>query len=531
MILYLSRWARISHLKRRRCGCHSHLIRNGVIVAAGILLVLMLLFVRSMARPLNHDENQFIAPAVLLLRHGLLPYRDYPVFHTPYLLFLFAGLFALTSHLLLAARGFNVLCAVSLLALVFAVAARAFGHLGEKRWLIALGFFLLLGLNRGFGFTAGRAWNHDLAVLAAVAAFLVFLLGQESHRSVLWLALCGVFVGIALGTRLSFAPLVAPFALATLLFPIPGRSRLSCLTIYGAGLALALLPMALLFLQAPRQFFFDNFTYNGTINWLYRVSTVPHEIRFLNKLRFPFQEVLKSPSDLALVMGFIYFTARPWWQAGWRQYRTNPEVTLLLLILPFLFIGSWAPTPSYRQYYYPFVPFLLLGNIYGLARAWTFRVGWVIAAVAAESLIQSIFALPPGSLTRHPSQWPVFAAHAEGVAIEKLVPRGRILTLAPVFPLEGGLDIYPAFATGPFAWRTAGLMSAEQRARFGFIAPADLAAFLEKQPPDAILTGSEPAELEEPMKRYAWTHHYEPHRLGKRGFLWMPVATGALDLR
>jgi hypothetical protein len=43
---------------------------------------------------LNHDEHQFVAPSVLLLREGLLPYRDYPFFHTPNLVFVFAPLFA-----------------------------------------------------------------------------------------------------------------------------------------------------------------------------------------------------------------------------------------------------------------------------------------------------------------------------------------------------------------------------------------------------------------------------------------------------
>jgi hypothetical protein len=496
------------------------------LIAAGMEMVFLLLFLRSMARPLNHDEHQFVAPAVLLLRDGLLPYRDNPVFHTPDLVFIFAGVFAMTSYLLLAARCFNVLCAILLLVLIFAVAAHAFRHLGEKRWLIALGFFLLLGLNRGFDFTAGRAWNHDLAVLSAIAAFLAFVRTQECTRPMIWTAACGAFVGLALGTRLSFAPLVAPFAVATLLFPIQGRSRLFSLTIYGTGLALALLPIALLVLQAPSSFLFDNFTYNGVINRLYRESTVPHEIAFLNKLGFPFEEVLKSPSDLAIVIGFIYFALRPWWRAGWRQWRANPELTTLLLILPFLFIGSWAPTPSYRQYYYPFVPFLLLGNIYGLARERTFRVGWIVAAVATESFIATILALPPGTITRRPTNWPVFAAHEEGLEIERLLPHGRILTLAPVFPLEGGLEIYPAFATGPFAWRTARFINAQHRARFGFIAPVDLAAFLNKQPPDAIFTGSEHADLEEPIKRYAWTHHYRPHRLREHGYLWLPTGLG-----
>ncbi|MGH8094353.1 MAG: hypothetical protein ACREIF_12915 [Chthoniobacterales bacterium] len=146
-------------------------------------------------------------------------------------------------------------------------------------------------------------------------------------------------------------------------------------------------------------------------------------------------------------------------------------------------------------------------------------MGWIIVAVVAVSFVQSVLALPPGSITRHASHWPVFAAHEEGLTMERFVPHGRILTLAPIFPLEGGLEIYPAFATGPFAWRTARFIDTQRRARFGFMAPADLAAFLKQQPPDAIFTGAEHAEIEEPIKRYVGTHHYLAHRLRDRGLL------------
>ncbi len=493
------------------------------IMGGTILLGVCLLFLRSLARPLNHDEHQFVTPAMLFLRDGLLPYRDYPFFHTPNLVFVYTALFSVTSHLLLAARCFNAGCAALLLTVIFAVAAWEFRHLGPRRWMIATGFFLVLALDRGFGFTAGRAWNHDLAVLAAVFAYLTFLSAAEGKRPFLWLAICGLLVGLAIGTRLSFAPLVAPFLLATLFLRIPGRNRFPGLSSYCAGLIVGLLPTLFLFQQAPSRFFFDNFTYNETVNWLYRQNTVPHEITFLNKLSFPFQELLKSPADLALVIGFIYFAFRPWVRRGWRRFGEDRAVTMLLLILPFLFLGSWAPNPSYRQYYYPFVPFLLLGNIYGMARERKFRVGRLMAAVIGVSLVLSICALPTYKVTLHPSKWPVFAAHDEGVEIRKFVPKGKILTLAPIFPLEGSLETYPEFASGPFAWRTAGCMTKSDRIRFGFVGPAELAALLEKEPPAGILTGTEHREFEQPLKAYALTHHYAPCKSQKHVALWLPA--------
>jgi hypothetical protein len=82
--------------------------------------------------------------------------------------------------------------------------------------------------------------------------------------------------------------------------------------------------VALLFWAAPREFIFDNFTCNGAVNLLFREQTTPGEIAFWNKLSFPFQFFLRSPSDILLIAGFIFFAVRPWWRSclsGWRNDR------------------------------------------------------------------------------------------------------------------------------------------------------------------------------------------------------------------
>ncbi|MGI8431683.1 MAG: hypothetical protein ACR2MW_05240 [Chthoniobacterales bacterium] len=201
---------------------------------------------------------------------------------------------------------------------------------------------------------------------------------------------------------------------------------------------------------------------------------MPSEIRFLNKLSFPFQFFLRSPSDILLIAGFIGFAVRPWWRRGWRQWTKDRDLSVLLLLLPFLFIGSWAPMLSYRQYYYPFVPFLLLGNVIGLARAPSLRPQaprflWLTAFV---SLAESLFFIP-GSLAFYDySRWPVFAAHARGEALAALAPRGRVLTLAPIFPWKAAArfirNLPPArLPGGPLRWwiRNAARLSACSRRR------------------------------------------------------------------
>ena len=104
--LFCVRWVRLMlpHTKS------SNRITLRVLPPALWAMVVTLLVLRSMNLGFpDHDEHQFVASATLLARHGLLPYRDYPYFHVPYLVFVDAGLFRITPYLLLAAQFFSAL--------------------------------------------------------------------------------------------------------------------------------------------------------------------------------------------------------------------------------------------------------------------------------------------------------------------------------------------------------------------------------------------------------------------------------------
>jgi hypothetical protein len=111
---------------------------------------------------------------------------------------------------------------------------------------------------------------------------------------------------------------------------------------------------------------------------------------------------------------------------------------------------------------------------------------------------------------------------AIGASIRAHVPEGKVLTLAPTWVLEGGLRIYPEFATGPFAWRSAQWAPVEQRRRLKLVAPADLESFLADDPPAALLTGVEDERLERPFVEWAEAHGYRAQKLGRKRVLWVP---------
>lgn len=467
---------------------------------------------------LNHDEHQFIAAGQLLAQHALLPYRDYPYFHTPVLVLVYAALFEQTDHLFFAARLFSMVCAWLSGIGIFIAAWMAFrAQENRRRFLFALGAALLFFTNPAFVYTFGKAWNNSLPVFLMLAAFLLQCHGAAQRKK--WpFFLGGVLLVLAIGTRISFAPLGLPFLVMAWFVPAATLAqRLAFVGSLGAGMALGLLPTALVVLQAPGQFFFDNFIYNSRVNILYRQASGDVRSPWPAKIFFVLK-TLVNPGNLALFAGFLYFAGRPFFQRTVVSY----PLRFIVLLFPFVLLGTLAPTPSYTQYYYPLAALCVLGLVYGLAA----HDGSSLRPVLAAGLVLIVSGASTIYEYRHvggvfsAANWIPLQLHEEGRVIASHVKGGDILTLAPTVPLEGGLGIYESLATGAFAWRTAPFLSATERLEYNFLAPDDLARALAERPPAGILLGYQ-KKLEKELTAYAKGHAYERVNLPDKKVLWI----------
>ncbi len=466
----------------------------------------------AMTKGLNHDENQHVAAGAMVAL-GLLPYRDFPHFHTPYLAFIYAALFHVTDHLLLAARLFGAVCASAMAGLVGSIGYALFRERG-KRWAAGVGAgAVVLCLTAGlFGQTVGHAWNHEPSLLFALLAFVAHVAGIERRRSG-WLVASGVLLGVAIGTRLTFAPLVAPFAMALVLFAPPPRWQPVPLLSFAGGLLLGSAGLLGIFALAPEQTFFGTFEF-AKVNVAYlkeRTMTLPEKFGYLGKVIALREVALLAAAVMPLIGAYL------------AQRRVRFEARFILLLLPFLLWGSLAPSPLHYQYFYPFVPFLILAGLYALAsippesRWFTRALTAGVAAVALSAAVGSrVYLRLHDQLAV--AGWTPMTVHRDALHLRARVPTGRVLTFAPVFPLEAGLAIYPPFTTGLFAWRVSPHVEPAKAARLGMAAPAMLAALLEAEPPAALLLGYESTESE--FKDYAKSRAYRPEPLDGRT-LWI----------
>ena len=161
---------------------------------------------------------------------------------------------------------------------------------------------------------------------------------------------------------------------------------------------------------------------------------------------------------------------------------------------------SLLPTPSFPQYFAPpliALPLALAILAGGLSPAGRELAKIVLVAASLVAVVsQAPRLLQHLGRAAHPDEWTVSRVHASGVEMaERLAAAkltGKVATLAPIYPLEGGVPVYPEFATGPFAFRTADLTQPDLARWYRMVSPSGLAELFTADPPAALLIGFDP---------------------------------------
>jgi len=508
-----------------------------VIAAGGVVLLLgVLVFALNMRRGLNHDEHQFIAGGALMAQ-GLLPYRDFVWFHLPGQGWVNALLFRSFDHLLLTARMVSIVAATGTLALLMCVALcritywRPWTRLGVASLIL-----LLLVSAPGYWFAAGRAWNHDLAVLLALAAFCLHALGlerlkQEKGRGTLLVLAAGIALGSAISVRLTLAPLVLPFLIAPLLWRLRGRQLWLSLLVFVGGMGAGMIPTFVAFVSSPGGFLLGNLRY-AALNTLWYAEQGA-DTTFAAKLHAIGTQLAQPGNFLLLVLAGVAL-----WRAR-RAIATNeaPEVRFWLVTAPFVLGGAVAPTPMQVQYLFALFPFAALGMM--LALRYVPPVRWFTIALGASAVVAAVLAAPRYlegiEVLPTPSAWYPVRIHARGEYLAGMMAAQMkpatdewIFTLSPILPLEGDVPIDVRTATGPFAWRIAGLLAPTERAEYGILGAEDFEGAMAASPPRALLTAmhsDDESADDATLEGWALAHEYVALPMPDEGTLWLsPLA-------
>jgi hypothetical protein len=511
----------------------------GLLASIGFsLLVGLLLFSRAMAQPFSHDEHQFVAAGWWVAYGGLIPYHDFPYHHMPYQIPLDALAVRLSPYLLFSARLVSWAAGWLASGILFLMVRRELQARGG--WLAAgaaAAAVVVFISNPITAYTTGHAWNHDWAIALALLALMLQVRAIDHQAGLQSAFVVGLLAGLAAGVRLSLAVLCPLFIASAWAIAGTARQRWARAGATLAGTALAGLPATLLLILDAKAFGYGNVLY-PILNSQYR-EVLGHWSgdALLAKVAYFGETVLSRPANIILFAGFVFvcalmFAGRP------RDARPRHVIGLTALATVLLFLTAFGPTPSWYQYFFTCVPFAILTIALSAARVGRSGLGrLLIATTALVALMCSVTGdWDPDILRRlqSPDTWVPIQVHRFGRRLASEVTCGRVLTLGPLFPMEGGLLTYEALATGPFTWRVAHIIPEANRRLVGWVGRDDLDAALESSRPAAILTGLETANegfepgergnLETPLDEYAATHAY------RRTPLEVPFVAGELNL-
>ncbi|UIJ46084.1 DUF2029 domain-containing protein [Sphingomonas cannabina] len=427
-----------------------------------LAVLAVVLIALAWMRPIDHDESQYVAAAVLSAG-GLLPYRDYAYLQTPLQPLLFAPIaWAAGTWAYPALRIVNALLGWAAVAGVYAGARVA----GARR-TIAIACAMLFAACDILLFSAGTARNDALPAAMLAWALPLILKAERGDGSRWGAAAIGLLLAGATAAKISYALPAITYGLYALL---RWRRHRPLWVIAGT---LPVIAMAMwLFALAPLAALFGTLGFPGQAPAEYYQATgrswkLSSAIKLLDLLKF-----------LALGPALLAFTL----VAPHRRSR------LLSWLIVAGVLAALLPTPTWRQYLLPLLPPLFVA----LAMRWqeqppgrALRVACAVFAVAG--LAPSIGALIQG----HGLGTAMAESFAIGRALDAAGARGLVTTLSPQFVPATGRPIDPRFAAGPFYFRSHGLLSAAEEWSQHLVARDHLVVAFVVAPPAAILVGGE----------------------------------------
>ncbi len=487
--------------------------------------VVVALFATAMTTSVGYDEDQYVAAGVLA-RH-LRPYADFVYLQPPLYPLLLSLLFGATDgYYLLAGRLLTWALSVASCAVLLDLLMR----FGAGRLLAALLVTACLASPFLYGPIANT--RNDILPLCLFLGGLALYLRANDRGRAAWpssaralLLAAGLCLGLAVTAKLSYAfgpPAVLLHALLAGRRNGGGGRSLPPLL---AGLGAAATPGLYYLCVAPEGFLYGQLEYHLTapIAWYAQEGLA-------ERLHAGGRAVLLG--ELLVFGGNCTLVALAALAAAARRRRRGPagrsapdapppDGGLILGLLAGAVLCGFLPSPSWPMYYAPVAPLLACW----IAAQWRHvRAAWPgrrpLFAVVAVAMLPALPALAPhlAALAKLPApgEWSGLAVHRSAVAIRDAVRRagggeGDVATLFPTHVLDAN-PVRAEFSSGPFFFRTAGLLPPERIARLRGTGPDDLERLFAAAPPAAIFGGIHPERWSAPMDAallaYAERHGY-----------------------
>jgi hypothetical protein len=480
-------------------------------------------FAKIMTMELNHNEHMYHAASVFVSQSQTL-YKDFAYVQTPYLPLLYGTAFSLMgldSHYLLAGKFFSFFFLMVSALILFLIGRRVLSDV-----VMALGIVVLFLLNLTILRLASEISNYIMPVAFSFISFYLFS-GALENRKPLTAGLAGLFAAFAIGAKLTYAGIMVPFFVATIVHPLIGKSTLltlkksvvSVLVPFSIGAIIGFAPM-LPFVADFEAFFFNNLGYH-------HLNTEWRELTNYTRPMSPYAKIfyahmiLLQPDNLILLLGLLFGLAFSFENLAdaKRDIKQLPVGAFLAALLFLIAVPTaLVPTPSFFQYYAIPISFLFLLLIYAFAPKTAAMTAFcrrcLLALVVATLAYHGPHLLRVSFDLTNRDGWLGFRVHDIAAQVRTAIADNGadisrpVATLSPIFALELNLQIYSEFSTGPFTYRIGDLLTPEQRKHFVGTSQKHVKELLSSNPPSAIIVGFE-KELDDPLMEFGKMNSYK----------------------
>ncbi|MBN1796830.1 MAG: hypothetical protein JW804_09170 [Sedimentisphaerales bacterium] len=478
-------------------------------IAVVILLLSLFIFANSMTKPLGHDEHMYCTAGYMTAK-GELIYRDFSyAAHLPLHPLLLGGIYKLsgTSYYLLGGRLLSVVFEIGILICIAGIYKTVIKNSIFCATFFGITTLVLYCFNPIVYFAAGFAWNHSMVLFCILLSLWLFLSIDFSKLCALRLLITGGLSGVAAFTRSTTVFILLLFLVGVFVFADGGVRKKIINTswfIAGAGIS-SLWPLSVI-VRAPEAF------------WLNTVKIPSLKVEFLyetglanNKLALTVLALL-SPPYLAIVITGLVVTASFLLQRKKTDGDIKRKSVFCLALTAVMFFIVFIPPTMWLQYWSMPVAFILIIPVYPLyilrermikegRSGILFRAAFyfLIVCVLLSFVYGPIREFKKVYTVFDKSRWAALEIHNISKDIVKKAGGKPILTLSPLYAIEGGGEIYPQFSAGPFIYRVADRLSDKEKEIMNAVGFSDIEGLIERQRPDVIILGTEPKELEEPI--------------------------------
>jgi hypothetical protein len=481
-----------------------------LLLAAVIVFLSLSLLGNSMTKELGRDEHVYCT-AGYLTAQGKLIYRDFSyITHPPYYPLLLALLYKATgtSYYLLVGRIFSVGCEVGILVCIVAVIRSILKNYPKFTAVFSICALLIYAMNPFVIYACGYAWNHSAVVLCVLFCLWLFTNMDLEKTNFRRLFIIGAVLTLAAFIRHTTALAYCVFAV-TILSIAPKRlkkGKSTALPFIAGTLVFAIWPLFVI-RKAPEAFFLDVIRIPA-LNVAFLRETGP----VYDKLQLT-KVALLGPAYIGLIILVIYLGVLRFILADKNSTSDKLKERLFAAVAAVFAVIVFIPPMMWVQYWALPVAFIVaalaqpLNHLCNAAARDTRRKPYtVIAAILLVAATGACLyeALPSAIVNAvnafNPDTWVPIRVHKISEDIHrKAVAGGPVLTLSPLYAIEGGSEIYPEFSAGPFVYRIADRLSDSQKDIVHGAGAAELKKLIESNPPSAVILGTEPKLLEEPI--------------------------------